>query len=149
LNTPRRPLEASGTSGMKASLNGVLHASVLDGWWCEAFTEDSGFALGRGEEYPDAERGDRVEAQALYRLLEEQIIPAFYERDADGLPRQWIARMKRSIERIGPVFNTSRMVRQYAESYYAPLAKRHQRMTADDLALARTVASWRTRVQAA
>src|SRR5262249_19692871 len=89
LNTPRRPLEASGTSGMKACLNGGLHASVLDGWWAEAYAGDNGFAIGHGEEYADTEYGDRVEAELLYRLLEEQIVPLFYERDGRGLPRGW------------------------------------------------------------
>src|SRR5262249_34651580 len=112
LNTPRRPLEASGTSGMKAALNGVLHASILDGWWCESFSGENGFAIGHGEEYHDAERGDRIEAEALYRVLEHDIVPLFYARDEAGLPSGWIARMKRSIASIGPVFTTARMVRE-------------------------------------
>src|SRR5262249_36545907 len=97
LNTPRRPLEASGTSGMKAALNGGLHASVLDGWWAEAWAGDNGFSIGHGEEYADTEYGDRVEAELLYRLLSDEIVPLFYERDERGLPRGWIAKMKRSI----------------------------------------------------
>jgi starch phosphorylase len=148
LNTPRRPLEASGTSGMKAALNGVLHASVLDGWWAEAYTGDNGFAIGHGEEYADAEYGDRVEAEALYRLLEEELVPLFYDRDPEGLPRGWIARMKRSIATVGPFFNTTRMVEEYARKLYAPAAARSQELAADGLAAARALVAWRTRVNA-
>ena len=148
LNTPRRPLEASGTSGMKAALNGVLHASVLDGWWAEAYTGDNGFAIGHGEEYADAEHGDRVEAHALYRLLEEEIVPLFYDRDPEGLPRGWIARMKRSIATVGPFFNTTRMVEEYTKKLYAPAAARVQELARDGLAAARAVVAWRTRVHA-
>lgn len=149
LNTPRRPLEASGTSGMKACLNGVLHASVLDGWWCEAHAEDRGFSIGRGEEYADPDHADRVEAEALYRLLEEAIVPSFYDRDSAGLPRAWIAKMKRSIAAIGPAFNTHRMVEQYTRDVYAPAARRIWSMTADHLAGARALAAWKARVREA
>ncbi|HVY46746.1 MAG TPA: alpha-glucan family phosphorylase, partial [Minicystis sp.] len=146
LNTPRRPLEASGTSGMKAALNGGLHASVLDGWWAEAYGGDNGFAIGHGEEYADTEYGDRVEAQLLYRLLEDQLVPLFYDRDATGLPRGWIARIKRSIVSTAPVFNTTRMVREYAEGLYEPAARRQRAMTDDGLARARAVCAWKARV---
>jgi starch phosphorylase len=146
LNTPRRPLEASGTSGMKAALNGALHASVLDGWWAEAYAGDNGFAVGHGEEYADAEHGDRVEAQALYRLLEEEIVPLFYDRDAEGLPRGWIARMKRSIATVGPFFNTTRMVEEYTRALYAPAAARCRAMTEGGLAGARALTAWRAKI---
>jgi starch phosphorylase len=149
LNTPRRPLEASGTSGMKAAMNGVLHASILDGWWCEAYAGDNGFAIGQGEEYADTEYGDRVEAHALYRLLEEELVPLFYERDAAGLPRAWIHRMKRSIATIGPAFDTARMVRDYVNGMYAPAARRARAMRDDGLAGARAVVAWKERVGAA
>ncbi|MDI1446942.1 alpha-glucan family phosphorylase [Polyangium sp. 6x1] len=149
LNTPRRPLEASGTSGMKAGLNGVLNASILDGWWPEGYAGDNGFSIGRGEEYADTGYGDHLEAQALYRLLEEDIVPLYYERDAAGLPRAWMARMKRSIATIGPAFNTTRMVREYAERYYEPALARHRRMTDDGLLAARAVCEWKARVRAA
>jgi starch phosphorylase len=148
LNTPRRPLEASGTSGMKAALNGGLHASVLDGWWAEAYTGDNGFAIGHGEEYADAEHGDRVEAQALYRLLEEELVPLFYDRDPAGLPRGWLARMKRSIATVGPFFNTTRMVEEYARKLYEPAAARRRSMVAGELAGARAVCAFRARVAA-
>lgn len=149
LNTPRRPLEASGTSGMKAALNGALNASILDGWWAEAYAGDNGFAIGHGEEHVDATYGDNIEALALYRLLEEEVIPQFYDRDAQGIPRRWVARMKRSIQTIAPVFNTHRMVREYAEQHYAPAAERTARMLRDGLAEARALASWSARVTAA
>jgi starch phosphorylase len=149
LNTPRRPLEASGTSGMKAGLNGALQASVLDGWWPEAYAGDNGFAIGRGEEYSDPEAGDRAEAQALYRLLEEDIVPLFYERDEANIPRRFVARMKRSITSIAPSFNTSRMVREYVETLYIPAALRARRLMENNLALARSLSTWKERVAAA
>jgi starch phosphorylase len=149
LNTPRRPFEASGTSGMKAGMNGVLHASVLDGWWCEAYAGDNGFAIGWGEEHADAEYGDRVEAQSLYKLLEDDIVPLFYQRDERGLPRGWIACMKRSIATIAPAFNTSRMVKEYAERYYVPGARSYLRMTGEKLAQARALSAWKERVRSA
>ncbi|HEY4117119.1 MAG TPA: alpha-glucan family phosphorylase [Byssovorax sp.] len=149
LNTPRRPLEASGTSGMKAALNGALHASVLDGWWAEAYAGDNGFAIGAGEEYADTEHGDRVEAELLYRLLEDQIVPTFYDRDAGGVPRAWLARVKRSIASTGASFNTARMVREYAETLYAPAALRVRAMQGEGLAASRALAAWRARVGAA
>lgn len=149
LNTPRRPLEASGTSGMKACLNGGLHASILDGWWAEAFTGDNGFAIGHGEEYHDADYGDRVEAQALYRLLEEDLIPLFYDRDEAGVPHGWVARMKRSIATVGPFFNTARMVEEYARTLYEPAARRYRELTDGALARAKDVCAWKERVEAA
>ncbi len=149
LNTPRRPLEASGTSGMKAALNGALHASVLDGWWAEAYARDNGFAIGKGEEYADTEYGDRVESQLLYRLLEEQLVPLFYDRDAAGVPRGWVSRIKRSIESVAPVFNTRRMVSEYCGTLYEPAARRSAAMNEDGLARARAVCAWKARVAGA
>ena len=149
LNTPRRPLEASGTSGMKAAVNGVLNASVLDGWWAEAYAGDNGFGIGHGEEYADTEYGDRVEAQALYRLLEDEIVPLFYDRDASGLPRGWIARVKRSIATVAPFFNTTRMVEEYTNRLYAPAARRYRAMNDGGLAGAQAHCAWQGRVAAA
>ncbi|HEX4076204.1 MAG TPA: alpha-glucan family phosphorylase [Candidatus Acidoferrales bacterium] len=124
LNTPLRPLEASGTSGMKAQANGVVNVSTLDGWWDEAWSMGKasqcnvGWAIGRGETYEDPAYQDQVEAQALYELLESEIVPTFYERRADGVPPKWVARMKTSIARLCPEFNMHRAVMEYADRYY-------------------------------
>ena len=110
LNTPRRGMEASGTSGMKAAANGVPNCSILDGWWVEGYAPDLGWAIGRGETYTDPRYQDHVESQALYDLLEKQIIPLFYQRTVDNMPREWIGRMKNCMRKLAPVFNTNRMV---------------------------------------
>jgi glycogen phosphorylase len=120
LNTPRRPYEASGTSGMKASANGVLNLSVLDGWWVEGYDPSVGWAIGRGEQYADSEYADHLEAQSLYDALERGIVPAFYERDNSGVPMDWVRRMKANLRKLAPVFNTNRMVAQYGEKLYLP-----------------------------
>jgi starch phosphorylase len=142
LNTPRRPYEASGTSGMKAAANGVLNCSVLDGWWVEGYSADVGWAIGRGEIYGDANYQDTLESNSLYDLLEKQILPLFYHRGVDNMPRPWIARMKQCLRKLAPVFNTNRMVREYAETLYVPAYLRGERLGADNLrrsiALAKT-----------
>jgi starch phosphorylase len=122
LNTPRRPLEASGTSGQKVVLNGGLNLSVLDGWWAEAYDGSNGFAIGRGETHSSAEVEDRRDAAALYQALEEEVIPLYYDRDYQGLPRAWIARMKRAIRTLGWRFNADRMVMDYVQQCYLPAA---------------------------
>jgi starch phosphorylase len=146
LNNPRRPLEASGTSGMKASCNGGINLSVLDGWWVEGYVGDNGWAIGAGEEYTDLTYQDDVESRAIYDLLEQEIIPLFYTRASDGLPRGWLKMMKRSISTVSPVFNTSRMVQEYMEKCYGPSAERFLRLTREDLAGARELARWRQAV---
>jgi starch phosphorylase len=148
LNTPLRLQEASGTSGMKATANGVLNLSVLDGWWDEAYRPEVGWAIGRKETYPDGRYQDQVEAEALYGLLEQQVIPIFYDCGADGLPRRWIAHMKASIQILCRTFNTHRMVGEYTEQYYLPAATHYEQLTADGLARAKALAGWKDRVRA-
>ncbi len=118
LNTPRRPQEASGTSGMKAAMNGVLNLSILDGWWPEAHDGTSGWAIasadGRGGD------DDELDSETLYELLEEQVVPIFYERDADGRPVAWLSMMRSSIARVGGMFSSHRMVQDYVERSYLP-----------------------------
>jgi starch phosphorylase len=133
LNTPRRPYEASGTSGMKAAANGVLNCSVLDGWWVEGYAPDLGWAIGRGESYTDSGYQDHVESLALYDLLEKEILPTFYDRGVDNVPRDWISRMKNCMRRLAPVFNTNRMVRNYTEMFYIPAFDRGLMLAAENL----------------
>jgi starch phosphorylase len=122
LNTPRRPLEASGTSGMKVVLNGGLNLSVLDGWWAEAYDAANGFAIGSGDTHVLTDVHDRLDAASLFRVLKEEVIPLYYQRDRDGLPIDWIARMKNAIRTLGWRFNADRMVRDYVEKCYIPAA---------------------------
>ena len=120
LNTPRRPLEASGTSGMKAGMNGVLNCSVLDGWWAEGYNPGIGWKVGSGEEYRDEDLQDKIESEALYDLLEREIVPMFYRRGRDNLPREWIARMRASMRETGIQFSSHRMLEEYHTRYYQP-----------------------------
>jgi starch phosphorylase len=122
LNNPRRPLEACGTSGQKVVLNGGLNLSVLDGWWAEAYDGINGFAIGLGETHSSVDIHDSRDASALLTVLREQIVPLFYDRDRDGLPREWIARMKRAIRTLGWRFSADRMVMDYVTTSYIPAA---------------------------
>ncbi|HLO87903.1 MAG TPA: alpha-glucan family phosphorylase [Nostocaceae cyanobacterium] len=147
LNTPRRPREASGTSGMKAAMNGLPNLSVLDGWWDEADYVRTGWAIGHGENYEDPNYQDEIEANAFYDLLEKEVVPLFYEhRDVDGLPRQWVAKMKDAIRLNLPYFNTSRMVREYAQRAYFFASDRYYTLTADNYAPAKELAAWREKL---
>jgi glycogen phosphorylase len=142
LNTPRRPLEASGTSGMKAGVNGVLNCSILDGWWAEGYSPEVGWAIGSGEEYQDEELQDRIESEALYDLLEHEIVPLFYQRGRDGLPREWIKRMKASMKSIGQDFSTHRMLKEYSEKYYFPALDNHRKLAGAGYAPAKELAAY-------
>lgn len=144
LNTPLRPREASGTSGMKATANGVINVSTLDGWWDEAYQPDTGWAIGRGELYEDLNYQDDIESRAIYDLLEKEIVPLFYDRNSNGLPHQWIARMKAAMRAICPVFNTNRMIREYTERFYLPAAQRYRRLAEDEMTRAKALAQWKS-----
>ena len=147
LNNPRRPLEASGTSGMKASANGALNLSVLDGWWAEAAGEHLGWSIGSGEVYDHEDEQDRIESSALYDLLEHEIVPLFYDRGRDGLPREWIRMMKQALKGLCPVFNTSRMVAEYTQRCYLPAADRSGRLAQNGFEGVRNLARWRDRIR--
>ncbi|OYV74769.1 MAG: hypothetical protein B7Z66_15340 [Chromatiales bacterium 21-64-14] len=143
INTPRRPWEASGTSGMKVLVNGGLNLSELDGWWAEAYAPAVGWALGDGCEHGADPAWDWEECQALYRLLEEEVVPTFYERDTQGIPGGWVARMRESMALLTPQFSTNRMLREYTERYYLPLARRFRERAEDGGALGKALVQWR------
>jgi starch phosphorylase len=147
LNTPRRPWEASGTSGMKILVNGGLNLSELDGWWAEGYASDLGWAIGDGREHNADPRYDAEEAEQLYSLLEQEVVPAFYARDASGIPRAWIARMRQSMSRLAPAFSSNRMLMEYVEDVYCPAANAFEARTARDGELARTLAAWESRLR--
>src|SRR5947199_278740 len=142
MNTPRRPWEASGTSGMKVLVNGGLNLSELDGWWAEAYEPDVGWALGDGQEHGDDPTWDAAEAEALYALLERDVVPAFYTRDARGIPQAWIAKMRASMARLTPRFSTNRVVREYTDTYYVPASARYRARAADKAALGTQLVGW-------
>ncbi|MCA9254768.1 MAG: hypothetical protein KDA33_03990, partial [Phycisphaerales bacterium] len=143
LNNPRRPREASGTSGQKVILNGGLNLSILDGWWPEGYDGENGWAIDEGRIVGDAEFRDHVESETIYEMLEKEIAPMFYDRGADNLPRRWIKRMKSSMKTVSPRFSTARMVQEYASKLYVPTAERRSKLAADEFAGAKSLSHWK------
>jgi starch phosphorylase len=142
INTPRRPWEACGTSGMKVLVNGGINLSELDGWWAEAYTPEVGWALGDGQEHGDDPSWDAAEAAALYDLLEGQVIPEFYTRNKQGIPTAWVARMRESMSRLTPQFSANRAVREYTEQHYLPAAAAYRERAVDKGAVGAQVVNW-------
>lgn len=149
INTPRRPWEACGTSGMKVLVNGGINVSELDGWWAEAYAPEVGWALGDGHEHGDDPAWDATEAEALYDLLEREVVPEFYARNASGIPTTWIARMRESMARLTPRFSTNRAVREYTEQHYLPAAAAYRARAADKGARGKRVVDWRRAIDKA
>ncbi len=143
LNTPRRPWEASGTSGMKVLVNGGINLSELDGWWAEAYTPDVGWALGDGQEHADDPAWDAAEAEALFDLLERDIVPEFYTRNEQGIPAAWVNRMRESMAQLTPRFSTNRAVREYTEQHYLPAASSYRKRASDKGAIGVQIVDWR------
>jgi starch phosphorylase len=146
INTPRPPWEASGTSGMKVLVNGGLNLSELDGWWAEAYTPEVGWALGDGREHGDDPAWDAAEAEALYNLLEREVIPEFYDRDENGIPTAWVNRMRKSMARLTPRFSATRAVREYTEQYYLPAATKYRERAANRGAVGKEMVEWQRRL---
>lgn len=146
INTPRRPWEASGTSGMKVLVNGGLNLSELDGWWAEAYTPELGWALGDGFEHDDISDWDVEEAEQLYRILEDEVVPCFYRRNEQGLPVEWVARMRESMGSLTAQYSSNRMLREYTEDYYLPLAEAYQQRSTD-FNIAVELEAWHTQLK--
>jgi len=143
INTPQRPWEASGTSGMKVLVNGGINLSELDGWWAEAYTPEVGWAIGDGHEHGDDTAWDAAEAEMLYERLENEVVPDFYDRDADGIPAAWVARMRESMAKLTPRFSANRAVREYTEQHYLPTAAAYQLRVDNKGATGKQVVDWR------
>ena len=142
INTPRRPWEACGTSGMKVLVNGGINLSELDGWWAEAYTPEGGWALGDGKEHGDDPAWDVAEAEALYGLLEREVAPEFYTRDPNGIPVAFVARIRESMVRLTPRFSSNRTVREYTEQYYIPAARAYRERAADKGGMGTQLVHW-------
>jgi starch phosphorylase len=141
VNTPRRPWEASGTSGMKILVNGGLNLSERDGWWAEAYSADVGWALGDGQEHAESS-WDAVETDQLFSILENEVVPQFYERDSEGIPRAWVARIRASLAKLTPMYSSNRMLADYLDQLYVPAAEAHWARTGENLANARELSDW-------
>lgn len=146
LNTPTRPLEASGTSGEKAVMNGVMQFSVLDGWWVEGYKEGAGWALSQDNTYSDSKFQDDLDAEMVYRTIEEQIVPLYYRRGEDNIPHNWLRSVKSCVADIASHFTTNRMLSDYQSRYYSKLYERNRLLVADDYATAREIAAWKRKV---
>ncbi|NQU86908.1 MAG: alpha-glucan family phosphorylase [Mariniphaga sp.] len=146
LNTPTRPLEASGTSGEKGVMNGTLHFSVLDGWWVEGYKKDAGWALPLERAYDVQDFQDELDAETIYTILEDEIMEVFYDRNKHGIPERWIGFIKNTLAQVSPDFTTARMIHDYQERYYNPQFERTQKIVADDFRLAKELADWKTKV---
>ncbi len=143
MNTPTRPLEASGTSGEKGVMNGTIHFSVLDGWWVEGYKKDAGWALPQESAYDVPDLQDELDAEAIYNILEEEVLPVFYSRNSNGVPEKWVSYIKNTFSQVAPNFTTARMIRDYHERFYNPQAERCARLMASDYKLAREIAKWK------
>jgi len=146
MNTPTRPLEASGTSGEKGVMNGTIHFSVLDGWWVEGYKKDAGWALPQENSYEVGELQDELDAETIYNIFEEEILPAFYARNIKGIPEKWVSYIKNTFAQVAPHFTTARMMRDYQERFYNPQAIRSARLINSDYAIAKEIAQWKFKV---
>ena len=146
LNTPTRPLEASGTSGEKGVMNGTLHFSVLDGWWVEGYRENAGWALPAERKFEYQDFQDELDAETIYHILEEEIVPSFYERNKNGVPEKWVSYIKNTIAEVAPNFTTARMIRDYQDRYYNPQFARTGKIKADNFKMAREMADWKNKI---
>ena len=143
MNTPTRPLEASGTSGEKGVMNGTIHFSVLDGWWVEGYKKDAGWALPQENAYDVNDLQDELDAETIYNILEEEILPEFYNRNIKGVPEKWVSYIKNTFAQVAPNFTTARMIRDYQDRFYRPQAERSARLVVSDYKLAREIAQWK------
>jgi len=149
LNTPTRPLEASGTSGEKAAMNGTVHFSVLDGWWVEGYKKGSGWALPQNKSIDNSELQDQLDAEEIYNILEEEIIPIYYDKDKNGISKDWVTYIKNTIAQVAPDFTTTRMLRDYQQRYYLPQLKREKILTENNYQIARDIVVWKNKIQKA
>ena len=146
INTPRRPWEACGTSGMKVLANGGLNLSELDGWWAEAYSPSVGWAIGDGAEHGDDPVWDAAEADAVYSILEEEVIPEFYDRDEVGLPSKWLGRIRESMAKLAPQFSAGRAIREYAEAHYIPAAASYRSRADASNRVGASVLAWQQNI---